>query len=65
MVTTTYTGTLRRIDGQIVGSIVDNFGWEITLHATPDPAGGYTLTGTLGEPPPDFWLDVIDGERVE
>lgn len=60
---TTYTGTLRRVDGQVVGELRDRWGWAITLQATPCPDGGYTLTGTLGEPPADFWVESIDGER--
>jgi hypothetical protein len=63
-VSATYTGHLRRVDGDIVGEIRDTWGFTIHLTATPDQAGGYTLTGTLGDPPPDFWCAWIDGERV-
>jgi hypothetical protein len=60
----TYTGHLRRVDGAVVGEIRDSWGFTIHITATPDPAGGYTLTGTPGDPPPDFWVVAIDGERV-
>lgn len=58
-----YTGHLRKIDGKIVGELLDSWGWRIFLKAEPAPGGGYVITGVLGETPPDFWVEAIDGER--
>ncbi len=59
-----YTGFIRKDQktGTIVGRLVDNWGWTITLAATPDPAGGYTLTGTLGDVPDALRIPLVDGE---
>lgn len=46
-----------------VARLVDKWGHVINITATPDPAGGYTLAGVAGPPPPDLWVEAIDGER--
>ncbi len=58
-----YTGHLKRGDaeGTVVGVIKDSWGWEIHLIGTRDPAGGYSLTGTLGPTPPALVL--VDDPR--
>ena len=60
--TARYTGRLERApDGTITGVIYDEWGWQITLTAEKDPAGGYKLTGELGEPPDSLRIQTIDG----
>jgi hypothetical protein len=58
-----YTGSLKRgnAPGTIIGVLVDRWGWEIYLLGTRNDSGGYTLTGTLGEPPAALRIEAIDG----
>ena len=59
-----YTGYLRKdkATGVVAGLLRDAWGWEITLAATPDPAGGYTLTGMLGDVPDALRIPLLDGD---
>jgi hypothetical protein len=60
-VTARYTGHLdRTADGQLTWSIRDPWGWEISGTAAKDPAGGYSLSGTLGPPPASLRIPAID-----
>lgn len=48
----THTGTLRRNpDGTLSGELRDALGYTIVLTGTRDPAGGYVLTGAVGDVP--------------
>lgn len=58
-----YTGYLRKENGKIVGVLRDHWGWPIRLSAKPSSDGGYDLTGELGEPPPDFYIPLVDDEQ--
>jgi len=59
--TARYTGRLERAaDGTITGYLMDEWQWRITLFATRDPAGGYTLSGVLGEPPEALGISLPD-----
>lgn len=57
-----YTGHLRKnpTTGAIEGEIRDQWGWVISITATPSPEGGYVLLGNLGEPPAALRFPVLD-----
>lgn len=66
--TAAFTGQLKKGDteGTIVGYLKEHpWGWTIRLIGTRDPGGGYTLSGTLGEPPQSLRIGLIDDAPAE
>jgi len=63
--TNAWTGSVNKgtEPNTVIVTISDNWGWEITLHGTLAPGGGYPLTGTLGAPPAALRIPAIDGEE--
>jgi hypothetical protein len=62
--TARYTGHLdRNDDGTLRFTISDSWGWEISGTGRKDPAGGYTLSGTLGATPESLRLPGEDEFR--
>lgn len=60
---TAFTGQLKRgnAEGTIVGVLTETpTGWSINIIGTRNASGGYTLTGTLGEPPEWLRIPAID-----
>jgi hypothetical protein len=61
-----YTGHLDlQADGTIAWKLTDFCGWQITGTATKDPAGGYTMTGVLGDIPEALRIPIIDDSPAE
>jgi hypothetical protein len=61
---TAFTGHLNRgnAEGTIVGTLTEiPWGWTIHILGVLDPAGGYKLTATLGDPPAGLRIEAIDG----
>lgn len=58
-----FTGQLKKgaAEGTIVGVLTETpTGWSINIVGTRNASGGYTLTGTLGEPPEWLRIPAID-----
>jgi hypothetical protein len=58
-----FTGQLKRGDaeGTIVGTLTEQpWGWTINIVGTRNDSGGYSLTGTLGDPPKSLRVPLID-----
>jgi hypothetical protein len=67
-VTRRYTGTFSPVDGipdAWRGELIDVFDqWAIHLTIVLKPDGTLAMRGVLGDPPPDMWDQIIDGERA-
>ena len=46
--------------GTVTGWIQDTWGWRIHITGTRDPAGGYVLEATVGEPPASLRVPIVD-----
>lgn len=59
-----WTGTVDKghAPNTVVVVVRDRWGWEITLHGTLKPGGGYALAGDIGPPPECLRVPAIDGE---
>jgi len=58
-----YTGWIRREGPDVIGEIVDSFGWKIRLTGTPGNQDGkacFVLVGTLGEIPASLRIQGLD-----
>jgi hypothetical protein len=56
-----WTGHMDRdAEGNITLWVADEWGWRVTFTAERDPAGGYKLSGQLGEVPPALRVPLVD-----
>lgn len=61
MPTYAWTGHVdKNPDGTLAVWVSDEWGWRADLVGTRDPAGGYRLTGTLGEAPEALKIEGVD-----
>jgi hypothetical protein len=56
-----YTGRLdRQPDGTLAWELFDFCGWRLSGTAVKDPAGGYKMSGVLGEVPEALRFPIVD-----
>ena len=61
----TWRGFIRRSPNGIEGELRDPWGWIVRIHGVHQADGTYSLSGTLGEPPPSLRIGAIDGPPPE